>query len=115
MEDLASKKFLNSQSNRSNWPYIIGAAGLVALLSICGNRIMNANEEEKEFMKNLYLAPKIEYVTQKGDTLNILCSNQGLDTNQKELCKNYLVKVYPEFKKDIYRRNNIYSRCKEYE
>lgn len=79
----------------------LAAAGLLGLLGICGNRVIKANEEEREFMKNLYLAPKIEYVTKPGDTLNILCSNQGLDINQKELCKDYLVQVYSELKKNI--------------
>lgn len=101
MKDLAPKKFLRSQPDKSRLPYLVGAIGLTALLSICGNRVLKANREENEFMKSLYAAPKIEHVTKEGDTLNKLCSNQGLDMNQKESCKDYLIKVYPELNKNM--------------
>ncbi len=106
-DDFAEKKFLNSQSNKSRWPYIIGVIGLTALVGICGNHVINSNREDEEFTKNIYRAQQLPYRVQRGDTTNIYCSNESLDTNQIDLCKLYLEKKYSGISKNGLREGEI--------
>ena len=94
----ANKERLSGQGKGNNLFYGVALVTLLSIASSVVHFLYQSNQRTEEFLRKMENSKKLEYVVKNRETLWGLCSKEGLDAGQRNLCVGYVKQLNPQLK-----------------